>query len=434
MKFYKIPTVDLIKHEYIKSNRQTILISKRLEKKLKGDDIAKTLGISEQAYSLIELNDRSGSDYMPQISSILNLSQDEIKSITEFTGNLVKEAKKYALNDLTDNLNETLSIVNLFINSYNYSNDIRYASAVYLSLFFNVDYEFKDKLSKPVEKNSILINEYINNWLIENFSELDSSFEIDKSNYFSEYKYYAIKNVWDNKNHNYRLAETTNNYDEIVSKINSNFELNKTPTKIVFKSLIDKYDVKEKIINDLGISSSYYLKLRTGEKPITKELINKMLLALNNITPTNISLLLGNTEQEIVSAIYMHEYDNIDVPGDILSICASMKDELTMLYDLSKHYNEHFYKAIIGNPIDYVKFQLFLSFYGIKLEVVNKGVRVSNNDQSFYEIKLTYKDKTKTINYSQLEALYNSFIKFNNKFATKFARFLARQKYNNWNN
>ncbi len=431
MKFCKIRTVDFIKQETIKQHRQNILISKRNDLKITSDDMANYLGISHQAYSLIELNNNDGSAHLEKIASKLKLNDEELKLISSYNGNLIDDAKKYALKDVVDYINETLTITNLYLNSHNHADDIRYASAVYLSLFFNIDYKFDEKISKPITKNSLAINELINNWLIENFNFLDTAFEIDESYYFKKINYDSIKYLWDKAKHSCKIANTSNNYGEIASKIKNNFNDNKLSPNEKFKSLMSDFDVKESILNDLGISLSYIQKLSNGNKPITKEVINKMLLAINHLTPTTISILLGNYEQELVSAVIEQEYNNIDVPADIRSICVGMDYYIKQLYDVSDYYNKYLYKGIIGNPVDYTKFQLFLSFYGITLNYA-RVISVSNNDSSCYNINVKYKNQSYTITYKQLNDLYNNFVKFNIKLNNKFTKYIKRQNQNDY--
>lgn len=431
MKFCKIRTVDFIKQETIKQYRQDILISKRNDLKITSDDMAKYLGISHQAYSLIELNNNDGSAHLEKIATKLKLSDDELKLISSYNGNLIDEAKKYALKDVADYINETLTITNLYLNSHNHADDIRYASAVYLSLFFNVDYKFDEKLSKPITKNSLAITELINNWLIENFNFLDTSFEISESPYFKQINNDSIKYLWDKAKRSCKIASTSNNYVEIASKIKNNFNDNKLSPNEMFKSLMSDFDVKESILNNLGISLSYIQKLSNGNKPITKEVINKMLLVINNLTPTTISILLGNYEQELISAIIEQEYNSIDIPADIRSICVGMDYYIKQLYEVSDYYNKYLYKGIVGNPVDYAKFQLFLSFYGITLNNASV-IRVSNNDSSCYNINVNYKNQSYTITYKQLNDLYNNFVKFNIKLNNKFTKYIKRQNQNDY--
>ena len=429
MKFCKIRTVDFIKQETIKQYRQDILISKRNDLKITSDDMAKYLGISHQAYSLIELNNNDGSAHLEKIASKLKLNDEELKLISSYNGNLIDDAKKYALKDVVDYINETLTITNLYLNSHNHADDIRYASAVYLSLFFNVDYKFDEKLSKPITKNSLAITELINNWLIENFNFLDTSFEISESPYFKQINNDSIKYLWDKAKRPCKIANTSNNYVEIASKIKNNFNDNKLSPNEMFKSLMSDFDVKESILNNLGISLSYIQKLSNGNKPITKEVINKMLLVINNLTPTTISILLGNYEQELISAVIEQEYNNIDIPADIHSICVGMDYYIKQLYEVSDYYNKYLYKGIVGNPVDYAKFQLFLSFYGITLNNASV-IRVSNNDSSCYNINVNYKNQSYIITYKQLNDLYNSFVKFNVKLNNKFTKYIKRKNQN----
>lgn len=433
MKFCKIRTVESIKQDIVKQHRQNILTTKRNSLKITSDEIAESLGISHQAYSLIELNNNDGSAHLEKIAKILKLSNDELKLISSYTGNLIDDAKKYALNDVVDYINETLTITNLYLNSHDYTDDIRYASAVYLSLIFNVNFNFEDKLSKPIIKNSEAINDVINNWLKENFNFIDDTFEINESPYFKSINYNSIKYLWDKANTSCKLTNTGNNYSEIASKIKDNFESNKLSPNEKFKALMSDYDVKESILNDLGISLSYVQKLANGNKPITKEVINKMLLVINNLTPTTISILLGNYEQELVSAVIEQEYNNINIPADIRSICVGMDYYIKSLYEVSDFYNKYFYKGIVGNPVDYTKFQLFLSFYGITFKNANI-MMVSNNNFDSYNININYKNKTFTISYNQLNDLFNSFLKFNTKLNTKFTKYIKRQNQNEFCN
>lgn len=433
MKFCKIRTVDFIKQETIKQYRQDILISKRNDLKITSDDMAKYLGISHQAYSLIELNNNDGSAHLEKIASKLELNDEELKLISSYNGNLIDDAKKYALKDVVDYINETLTITNLYLNSHNHADDIRYASAVYLSLFFNVDYKFDEKLSKPTTKNSLAITELINNWLIENFNFLDTSFEISESPYFKQINNDSIKYLWDKAKRPCKIANTSNNYVEIASKIKNNFNDNKLSPNEKFKSLMSDFDVKENILNNLGISLSYIQKLSNGNKPITKEVINKMLLVINNLTPTTISILLGNYEQELISAVIEQEYNSIDIPADIRSICVGMDYYIKQLYEVSDYYNKYLYKGIVGNPVDYAKFQLFLSFYGITLNNASV-IKVSNNDSSCYNINVKYKNQSYTITYKQLNDLFNNFVKFNVKLNNKYTKYIKRQNQNDYCN
>lgn len=420
------PNVDELKNNKIKDYREKILVSKRNQLKLSVNDIAKALNITSQAYYYIETNLRSGIQYQNKIKEILNLSDEEISLIFSYSGNLIEDAKEYALEQAKEYINNLLSIYKLYLNSHNYQDDIRYTSAIYLSLFHDINYSFNEKLTKPLTKNSLAIKEAIIEWLKTNLSFLGSEFECNESFFLKNTPYSSLKDI--DNDLELSLTNTSNDYEEIIKKINIIKENNKTSSFEYFKFLLEKYDVKSDLLSNIGFSKSYIQKLSDGNKPFSNEVIYR-LIHLLHINPTDASILKNNYEQQLVTEVAEAEYNEIinSLPTEIYQIINALNFYISPCYKNTEKINSYLCSNVLGDSLNIFKLEYFLSFFNIRIEY-NTSIRISNRNKNQEMISISYLNKNKILNFSELKELKNSFEKFNNKIITKFSQMLKKMK------
>lgn len=429
-KFVKYQSVEALKQANIKNNREKILVNKREKLGLKADEVAKQIGISRQAYTAIETNYRTGLQYMNEIKSILSLNDEEMSLISSYHGNIIDDAKEYALKIAKEYVNDIDSIATTYKNTHTFQNDERYLASIYLSLFFHIHINLKKPSSKPDLKNIKLINDEILNWLTDNFTFLNKNINPIESLYLSKINedlFNDFYNDWTKP----ILNSTNEDYIELRNQIENEFNQANITPNAYFKNLINNLDVKSSILNDLGFSSSYLAKLQGGYKPFSDEVIYRLAQAIN-ITLKDASLLTGSIEQELVSTTIENEYYSIlnNIPENAKRLITLLENKLTMglelCYQTSITYNTFLCSKVTGKCSDFVLLELFLSFLGIQIEY-SHPIKVSNKNECDTNINIYYQGEYYVMSIFEFEKKYNDFLQLNNKIYTKFFKFINRK-------
>ncbi len=432
-KFVKYISVEDLKNLVIKENRQNILIAKRNNLGISAIKVAEKVGISKQAYSKIESNDRTGANYMNKIQEVLSLSDNEIKAITSYDGNLIDDAKKYALSIAKEYINDISTIASFYHQTHKIDKDYKYLASVYLSLFFNLKYEWEENPSKPTLKNYLSITNDIIEWFKNKFNFFEDEITYGESFYLRNIIYAAFEEQYSNYAP-FKITQTSNDYTEIASKIDFNYNSNKIPPYEHFRALISKYDVKQEFLDKIGFSNSYILKLQEGHKPFSAEVIYRLAKILQ-ITPADASILLGNTDQELVSSIIKAEYKNIisTIPAYMKSIMIILESKLHLGLDLcytsSNTFNTFLCSEVTGNSVDLFKFEFFLSFFNILIKY-DHSILVSNKGDYDTRCIITHNNQIKETSILDVQKLANEFNDFNKELYTKYFKFIKRQNQN----